>query len=165
MTLGAQSRAPVPSPTGAWDHPPWAWNRDEAADLVARWVRHWEQHGFGYWCVREPGSESVIGCSGVKRMLIHRRPVLNLVHRFAPETWGRGFATEAAAAVKGEVDDHRYADLANALWLVAYNTELGQATTSGSSRTGYACRSWGHHASVPTKTGATRPAGGALFCK
>jgi len=27
-------------------------------------------------------------------------------------------------AIKGEVDDDRYADLANAIWLVAYNTGL-----------------------------------------
>ena len=70
-----------------------------AADLVARWVRHWAEHGFGYWCVRESGSDRIIGYAGVKRMLMHGRPVLNLVYRFVPEVWGRGFATEAAAAV------------------------------------------------------------------
>ncbi|WP_109505511.1 hypothetical protein [Nocardioides speluncae] len=26
--------------------------------------------------------------------------------------------------IKGEVDDDRYADLANAIWLIAYNTGL-----------------------------------------
>ena len=71
----------------------------EAAELVARWVRHWEEHGFGYWCVRQPGSDRIVGYAGVKRMVVHGRPVLNLVYRFAPEVWGRGFATEAAAAV------------------------------------------------------------------
>ena len=30
---------------------------------------------------------------------MHGRPVLNLVYRFVPDAWGRGFATEAAAAV------------------------------------------------------------------
>ncbi|GAW51268.1 Acetyltransferase [Nocardioides sp. PD653] len=71
----------------------------EAAELVARWVRHWEEHGFGYWCVRESGSDRIIGYAGVKWMQIHERPVLNLVYRFVPEVWGRGFATEAASAV------------------------------------------------------------------
>jgi hypothetical protein len=28
-------------------------------------------------------------------MLMHGRPVLNLVYRFVPEVWGRGFVTEA----------------------------------------------------------------------
>lgn len=81
-------------------------DRGEAAELVARWVRHWEENGFGYWCVRESGSDRIIGYSGVKRMLVHGRPVLNLVYRFAPDVWGRGFATEAAAAVVSRaVDD------------------------------------------------------------
>lgn len=71
----------------------------EADELVARWIRHWDEHGFGYWCVRESGSDRIIGYSGVKRMQIHERPVLNLVYRFVPEVWGRGFATEAASAV------------------------------------------------------------------
>ena len=31
-------------------------DRGEAAELVARWDRHWDEHGFGYWCVRESGS-------------------------------------------------------------------------------------------------------------
>ena len=78
-------------------------DRGEAANLVTRWVRHWEENGFGYWCVREAGSDRIIGYSGVKRMLLHGRPVLNLVYRFVPEVWGRGFATEAAAAVVSRV--------------------------------------------------------------
>lgn len=71
----------------------------EGADLVARWVGHWEEHGFGYWCVRESGEDRIVGYAGVKRMLMHGRPVLNLVYRFVPEVWRRGFATEAATAV------------------------------------------------------------------
>lgn len=73
--------------------------RGEAAELVARWVRHWDEHGFGYWCVREAGKDRIIGYAGAKRVVMHGRPVLNLVYRFVPEVWGRGFATEAAAAV------------------------------------------------------------------
>jgi ribosomal-protein-alanine N-acetyltransferase len=80
-------------------------DRGEATELVARWVRHWEEQGFGYWCVRESGSNSIIGYAGVKRMLIQGRPVLNLVYRFVPEVWGRGFATEAAAAIVSRMLD------------------------------------------------------------
>ena len=87
-------------------------DRAAAADLVARWVRHWEEHGFGYWCVRESGSDRIIGYAGVKRMLMQRRPVLNLVYRFAPDMWGRGFATEAASAV---VPTNAYTTLSNTM--------------------------------------------------
>jgi ribosomal-protein-alanine N-acetyltransferase len=85
-------------------------NRAEAAELVSRWVRHWEEHGFGYWCVRERGSDPIIGYAGVKRMLMHGRPVLNLVYRLVPEVWGQGFATEAAAAVVSMAGDEMPAE-------------------------------------------------------
>jgi len=80
-------------------------DHDEAAELVARWMRHWEEHGFGYWCVRESAADRVIGYAGVKWMVVNGRPVLNLVYRFVPEVWGRGFATEAAAAVVSSAVD------------------------------------------------------------
>jgi ribosomal-protein-alanine N-acetyltransferase len=85
-------------------------DRREAAELVARWIRHWEQHGFGYWCVRRSGSERIIGYAGVKWMQMHGRPVLNLVYRFVPEVWGRGFATEAAEAVVSRASDEMPAE-------------------------------------------------------
>ena len=85
-------------------------DRGEAPELVARWVRHWEEHGFGYWCVRESGSDRIIGYAGVKRMLMHRRPVLNLVYRFVPEVWGRGFATEATRATRQPLQPERGAE-------------------------------------------------------
>jgi [ribosomal protein S5]-alanine N-acetyltransferase len=85
-------------------------DRGEAAELVARWVRHWEDHGFGYWCVRESGSDRIIGYAGVKWMSMDGRPVLNLVYRFVPEVWGRGFATEAAAAVVSRALDEMPAE-------------------------------------------------------
>jgi RimJ/RimL family protein N-acetyltransferase len=85
-------------------------DRGVAAELVSRWVRHWEEHGFGYWCVRERGSDRIIGYAGVKRMLMHGRPVLNLVYRFVPEVWGRGLATEAAAAVVWKAGDEMPAE-------------------------------------------------------
>jgi len=85
-------------------------DRGEAAELVVRWVRHWDEHGFGYWCVRESGSDRIIGYAGVKRMLMHGRPVLNLVYRFVPEVWGRGFATEAASGVVSRALDEMPAE-------------------------------------------------------
>jgi [ribosomal protein S5]-alanine N-acetyltransferase len=80
-------------------------DRGEATELVERWVRHWEEHGFSYWCVRESGSNRIIGYAGVKWMPMRGRTVLNLVYRFLPEVWGRGFASEAAAAILSRVLD------------------------------------------------------------
>ncbi|MEU4390536.1 GNAT family N-acetyltransferase [Kribbella sp. NPDC023855] len=71
----------------------------EAQELVNRWIQHWRDRGLGYWCVRETGQPRVIGYCGVKAMSAHGQPVLNLIYRFAPDVWGRGYATEAATAV------------------------------------------------------------------
>lgn len=60
---------------------------------------HWDEHGFGYWCVLEPGSDRSIGYAGVKRVVAKKQPVLNVFYRFAPDLWGRGYATEAAEGV------------------------------------------------------------------
>ncbi|MGG5258472.1 GNAT family N-acetyltransferase [Phycicoccus avicenniae] len=75
----------------------------QAAELVARWIRHWDEHGFGYWCVRLPGEDRIVGYVGVKRMTVRDRPVLNLVCRLSPDAWGRGLATEAVARVVSRV--------------------------------------------------------------
>ena len=79
----------------------------EARRLIDRWLQHWAQHGLGYWCVREHDATEVVGCCGLKRMTAAGQPVLNLLYRFRPEVWGRGYATEAASAVVAWGSRHR----------------------------------------------------------
>lgn len=69
-------------------------NAQEASELVARWIKHWDDHGFGYWCIREKDSDRMIGYCGVRWTTVKGRAGLNLIYRFAPEVWGRGYATE-----------------------------------------------------------------------
>jgi len=102
-----------------------------AAGLVARWVRHWDEHGFGYWCVRELGEDGIIGYAGVKRMDAHGRPALNLVYRFAPDAWGQGFATEAATAVLASVADELPAELVVARVRPGNRSSQGVALKAG----------------------------------
>jgi ribosomal-protein-alanine N-acetyltransferase len=70
----------------------------EAQDLVGRWILHWLDRGFGYWCVREVGRPAVVGYCGLRASTAHGLSVLNLIYRFTPDVWGRGYATEAATA-------------------------------------------------------------------
>ena len=79
----------------------------EAEELVGRWITHWQRHGFGYWCVREADRPRLVGYCGVKKMHVGDRPVLNLIYRFRPEVWGRGYATEAARAAITWADTHQ----------------------------------------------------------
>lgn len=81
-------------------------NLDETVDLVARWRGHWEQHGFGYCCLRTSPDSEVIGYSGVKTVRFRGEEALNLVYRLAPGAWGQGLASEAASAVVNWVGEH-----------------------------------------------------------
>lgn len=71
----------------------------EVEALLGRWLEHWSRHDFGNCCVFEKDSGRLIGNCGVRRMTVHATPVLNLMYRFQPSAWGRGYATEAALAV------------------------------------------------------------------
>ena len=79
----------------------------EAQDLVGRWIRHWRDWDFGYWCVRESGQQRVIGYCGLKTSTAKGLSVLNLIYRFTPNVWGRGYATEAATAAIAWCIEHQ----------------------------------------------------------
>ena len=69
---------------------------DEARKLLLSWIADWDSDGFGYWCVREECGGPVIGVNGLKRRKGGQGSVLNLYYRFAPHTWGRGYAREVS---------------------------------------------------------------------
>jgi RimJ/RimL family protein N-acetyltransferase len=75
-----------------------------AARFSERCIEHWEQHGFGFFAVEsreEPAPGLFIGFVGIGHPAylpeLAHRPELGW--RLARDSWGRGLATEAAAAV------------------------------------------------------------------
>lgn len=79
----------------------------EAENQLSQWIDDWAMHGVGYWCVSAlDNRESVIGVSGVRVMEWLGRPVLNLYFRYAPEVWGKGYATEVAKEAVEAAHDH-----------------------------------------------------------
>jgi [ribosomal protein S5]-alanine N-acetyltransferase len=68
-----------------------------ARELVAAWQRQWAEAGLGYWIVERRDDGEAVGVCGVKAVTVEGRPVWNLLYRFVPAAWGRGYAREAAA--------------------------------------------------------------------
>ena len=69
----------------------------ETAAQLARFRRHWEEHGFGIWAVEERKTGSLVGRIGLQyHRLWPDEPELGW--KLDPAVWGRGYATEGGAA-------------------------------------------------------------------
>ncbi|WP_323385573.1 GNAT family N-acetyltransferase, partial [Streptomyces calidiresistens] len=73
-------------------------DREAAISRYIEWDRCWRVFGHGYRTVRFLDDPTVIGFCGLKPSRVAGVPVLNLFYRFFPAHWGRGAASEAAAA-------------------------------------------------------------------
>ncbi len=65
-------------------------------ELVLRHLEHQRVHGFSLWLVSERAGAEPIGDCGI--MPLDGGPEIEVGYRFVPAAWGRGYATEAAAA-------------------------------------------------------------------
>jgi RimJ/RimL family protein N-acetyltransferase len=76
-----------------------AYSRDvEASERrLERLVAHQAEHGFALWTVVERESGTVLGDAGLV-LFGFRGPEVELAYRLGKAHWGRGYATEAAAA-------------------------------------------------------------------
>lgn len=65
-----------------------------------RFVRHWEERGFGLWAVEEKGGGAFTGFAGLayQEDWVGGEHKTEVGWRLGREFWGRGLATEAAKA-------------------------------------------------------------------
>jgi len=77
------------NPDGPWP------DLAHAREVLARWMAHWEKHGFGGWAVSPlEAPERIVGYAGLSWRDYAGTMRVNLGFRFAFEAWGRGYATE-----------------------------------------------------------------------
>ncbi|MBI1846597.1 MAG: GNAT family N-acetyltransferase [Candidatus Rokubacteria bacterium] len=76
-------------------------DRAESDALAARIRDHFARRGFGLWAVEAPGAADFIGFVGLSVPTFQApfTPCVEVGWRLAAAHWGRGYATEAAAAV------------------------------------------------------------------
>lgn len=70
--------------------------RSDSQWVVAYFIRHAELHGFGVWAVEEKASGLFIGHAGLE--YIPGAQEIEIAYTLGRAYWGRGLATEAAAA-------------------------------------------------------------------
>lgn len=75
-------------------------NRDQMSRWLRRNLAHQIEHGFGLFSVILKTESILIGDCGLEIMQIDETPVAELGYDFRSDYWNRGFATEAAAAVR-----------------------------------------------------------------
>lgn len=69
----------------------------ESIEELGEHLRHQERHGWGFWAVEEQSTGRVVGEVGL--MLFEGRgPEVEIGWCVARDVWGRGYASEAAAA-------------------------------------------------------------------
>lgn len=71
--------------------------REKAVALARSWQKNWAEKQLGYYTVHTLDG-ATIGFTGLRHSEEAGEEVLNLYYRFAPESQGRGYAKEAAAA-------------------------------------------------------------------
>ena len=70
--------------------------REDAAERLTSQVESWQTRGFGVWAILEKASTQLVGHSG---FVTPKAPDgVELIYALGRDWWGKGFATEAAAA-------------------------------------------------------------------
>ncbi|MDQ6858901.1 MAG: GNAT family N-acetyltransferase [Chloroflexota bacterium] len=79
-------------------------NQAEAGAFLAGLRAHWDQEGFGRWAVERKADAELLGFSGVgfPRFLPALASSPEIGWRFGRAHWGKGYATEAAAASRDD---------------------------------------------------------------
>jgi ribosomal-protein-alanine N-acetyltransferase len=75
-------------------------DRAQMESWVRRNLEHQEKHGYGLFSVIHKADGQLIGDCGLEHMEVEGRSEVELGYDFCSDYWGRGLATEAAAAVR-----------------------------------------------------------------
>ena len=61
-------------------------------------VKHWADHGFGMWMIRDAATQAIIGRAILRHLDVEGVDEVEVGYGLMPEYWGRGLATEIAEA-------------------------------------------------------------------
>lgn len=72
------------------------YTREESEKSLNAILKHWDKHDFGIWGIVDKANGALIGRCGLN--MIDETSEVEVDFVLAPNSWGRGYATEAAKA-------------------------------------------------------------------
>jgi RimJ/RimL family protein N-acetyltransferase len=69
---------------------------DRIQGIITRQLKHWEEHGYGWWALELRSKNGLIGWSGLQ--FLPETEETEVAYLLGKAFWGRGLATEAAQA-------------------------------------------------------------------
>ncbi len=79
-----------------------SFSREQMTRWLERNLEHQLRYGYGLWAVMLKSSGELIGDCGLENSEFKGRPCIELGYDFLSSHWNRGYATEAAGAVRDE---------------------------------------------------------------
>ena len=67
---------------------------DRVQKFIAGQLKHWEEHGFGWWAVEPKSREELIGWNGLQ--YLQETEEVEIGFLLSKDEWGKGLATEGA---------------------------------------------------------------------
>ena len=94
--LEAYTRIMGDKNVGRWFPKGDGYTREESEKSLRNILNHWDKHGFGIWAIVDKTSGVLLGRCGLN--LIAETSEVEVDFVVTPDSWGRGYATEAAKA-------------------------------------------------------------------
>jgi RimJ/RimL family protein N-acetyltransferase len=98
---------------------------------LERQLSRYARDGHGAWLVLDRGTEEPLGQAGLIRQEIERQPVMEIGYMFHRPFWRRGYASEAAAAIRDQAFGERGLDEVVSLIVADNEPSIGVARKIG----------------------------------
>ncbi len=69
---------------------------EKVGKLISRQIKHWAEHGFGWWAVEKPEDCLLMGWCGLQ--YLPETDEIEIGYLLGKPFWGKGYATEAGLA-------------------------------------------------------------------
>lgn len=117
---------------------------EQTRELLEANLAHWDNNDFGLWVLRDRIDGQFAGRGGLRRVMANGQPEVEVAYALMSEFWGRGLATEFAAACVAIAREHLGLEQ-----LVCFTLPTNQASQRVMQKVGFQFEQDGTHASLP----------------